>query len=431
MWGDLQFDELEAAIIQTPEMQRLRWIKQLGTAYVAYPGATHTRFEHSLGTCHIAGKVFDAARANSDVRLTKRDRALVRLVALLHDVAHIPFGHILEDELRLFGENTHDKAARVKLFLRPIAKDPTVQQLLRQRRRSRLDDQIAKILSSEPDELPKPYILEMVKNTVCADLLDYLARDYHYLGIRRVYDERIFHYFTVEMCDDGKPHFIVKLTEEGRHAEDSLTEMDNLLRIRYTLAERVWYHHAKLAADSMLDKALSDPDIVIKHRAVADRCGDEALLDHFERQRAEYPVAAELGELLKQRRLYKPAYVVAFGERGSRSAKWHKYMEPRGRRNAEDKIVEDAHAIAQSHGDAVRPEQVAIFCPEWEMNMKEALVLVHDEKRPVEPLMEHPISNAKDINQQHQRLWKFYVFCAEGVLSYVRQACEARFGNRP
>jgi HD superfamily phosphohydrolase len=264
---------------------------------------------------------------------------------------------------------------------------------------------------------------------VCADLLDYLARDYHYLGIRRSYDERIYHYFTVEVCEDGKPHFIVKLTEEGRHAEDSLTEIDNLLRIRYTLAERVQYHHTKLAADAMLDKAVTICDTA-QQRAVADCCGDEVFLDHLERQRDRHGDAAELASLLRNRRLYKPAYIVPYSKRGKRPAKWHPYMDPSGRRREERSIATAADKIAGTQGQQVSPHQVAIFCPEWEMNLKEAEVLVHDTGRHVEELMVHPGSQAGSINEQHKALWKFYVYSAEEVLPHVHQACVERFGEQ-
>lgn len=426
IWGDVEFDDLEEAIIRTPQMQRLAWIRQLGTVYVAYPGATHTRFEHSLGTCHISGKVFDAASKNSDIDIPPEERTLVRLLGLLHDISHVPFGHVLEDELRLFGDETHDTRERLDIFLKPISENPRVQQVLDTRHIPELLDTVSEILSSKPGEGPKPYLLEMVKDTVCADLLDYLRRDYYSLGIRRQYDERIYHYFSVAL-HRGKPHFIVELTEEGHRAEDSLTEIEHLLRIRYTMAERAFYHPTKLAADAMLDKAIFHSD-VRRNRTVIDWLGDEGLLNYLEQQLFEYAMAGKLGKLLRARDLYKPAYMVSWKNRGTRLVKWQKYMEPEGRREAEHEIAKIASRLAGKQRSTVNPEDVTIFCPQWEMNMKEAAVLVRDEEGQIRPLKEREDSQAGQINDRHMRLWRFYAFCPRGLEEYVGKACERQFG---
>ena len=97
--GDIELDDLEIELIDTPEFQRLRGIKQLGTAYLVFPSATHTRFEHSIGTAWMARRLIDAVRRT---RMLSRDEEIrIRCAALLHDVTHIPFGHTLEDERRV------------------------------------------------------------------------------------------------------------------------------------------------------------------------------------------------------------------------------------------------------------------------------------------------------------------------------------------
>ena len=85
--GFIAFSNEEAALIDAPIVQRLRGIKQLALTSLLYPGATHTRFEHSLGVMHVAGRMAD------HLELRKRERRLVRLAALLHDVGHMPFSH--------------------------------------------------------------------------------------------------------------------------------------------------------------------------------------------------------------------------------------------------------------------------------------------------------------------------------------------------
>jgi HD superfamily phosphohydrolase len=108
VYGFITFNEWEKEIIDHFVFQRLRRIKQLALTDMVYPGATHTRFEHSLGVMHLATKMYDAIiRDDSNKQLLteklnyqesglKRDRQLVRLAALLHDVGHAPFSHASE-----------------------------------------------------------------------------------------------------------------------------------------------------------------------------------------------------------------------------------------------------------------------------------------------------------------------------------------------
>jgi HD superfamily phosphohydrolase len=424
IWGDIEFTALEAAIIGTRQMQRLRWIKQLGTGSIPYPSANHTRFEHSIGTCHVAGRIFDAAAKNAHdprIRFTDSDRRFVRLLGLLHDVSHIAFGHILEDELRLFGDETHDTEQRLTEFISPIAEDPAVKQALGHKHPERFFRRIISTLASEPDDISKPYLLEMVKDTVCADLLDYLARDYRFLGISRVYDERIYRYFSVAE-HKGKPHLVVQLTENGRRADDSLTEMENLLRIRYTLAERVFYHETKLGIDALLDKALYHSN-VLSDRRVIDWLGDEGLLLYLKSLDPDCPISVRLADRIRYREHYVPAYMVTFDKRG-KFVKWKNYMEPPGRRKAEQQIIN----AATLRGHTLDYEDVVVFCPQWEMNMKAANVLVRGENDDIRALKDRTDSQADKINERHMQLWRFYVYCPAQWAAAVAEASQDVFG---
>lgn len=98
--GTLVFSNSETAVIDSPEFQRLRAIKQLGFADVSFPGATHTRFLHSLGVCHLAGQVFDRIFRQfpfSSESSREKFRQVFRLGALLHDVGHGPLSHTTEE----------------------------------------------------------------------------------------------------------------------------------------------------------------------------------------------------------------------------------------------------------------------------------------------------------------------------------------------
>src|ERR1700733_12343593 len=108
--GDIELSSLETAILDLPVMQRLRGIKQLGTAHLVYPGTLHTRFDHSVGVCAVAHRIVASLR-RSGLQVPAELEDAIGVAALLHDVTHVPFGHTLEDERRLFAR--HDKGSRL------------------------------------------------------------------------------------------------------------------------------------------------------------------------------------------------------------------------------------------------------------------------------------------------------------------------------
>lgn len=119
--GDASLNKLETAIVDTAAFQRLRGIKELGTTYLVYPTAVHTRFDHSLGTLSMAIEMIRAIRENKhnteeERFITDEQEQLIRVFALLHDIGHIPFGHTLEDESGIFPRHDQDDD-RIEWFL--------------------------------------------------------------------------------------------------------------------------------------------------------------------------------------------------------------------------------------------------------------------------------------------------------------------------
>ncbi|MCE7939223.1 MAG: HD domain-containing protein, partial [Chloroflexi bacterium CFX6] len=121
--GDIQLTAEEVRILDTPEMQRLRGVRQLGTAYLVYPGAQHTRFEHALGTLHVAGRLVDAVNRNRAaapsalIGVADDEARILRAAALVHDITHIPYGHSIEDQSGILAR--HDSADRYFEMLAP------------------------------------------------------------------------------------------------------------------------------------------------------------------------------------------------------------------------------------------------------------------------------------------------------------------------
>src|SRR5215472_3550778 len=196
--GDISLGRLEAAVLDCAEVQRLRGIKQLGTAHLVYPGAVHTRFDHSLGACAVAHRIVACLRADGVDAPPELDE-LVGVGALLHDVTHVPFGHTLEDERRLFPR--HDKGTRLAALLGG-ALGAALERL-------GLRAAVADLLGVGPGALP-PWARDVISSTIDADLLDYLRRDTYFAGLAQEYDDRVFHYFSVA---DG--HLALHMAKHG------------------------------------------------------------------------------------------------------------------------------------------------------------------------------------------------------------------------
>jgi uncharacterized protein len=118
-------DSDERRVLDSPPLQRLRHIHQLALTYLVYPGATHRRFEHSLGVMELAGRVYDVVTADANLLGTVREllpevgnedrrrywRRVIRMAALCHDIGHLPFSHAAEHELLPAGWN-HERLSR-------------------------------------------------------------------------------------------------------------------------------------------------------------------------------------------------------------------------------------------------------------------------------------------------------------------------------
>ncbi len=98
IWNNIRVDERALRLVDTAVFQRLRYVRQLGWAYLVYPGATHARFEHALGTYHLAGITLQRLERDGLLEgLPPEESEIVRTALLLHDVGHYPFSHALEE----------------------------------------------------------------------------------------------------------------------------------------------------------------------------------------------------------------------------------------------------------------------------------------------------------------------------------------------
>lgn len=275
---DIWLTKTEVDIIDTPEFQRLRRIFQLGPAHLLFTGATHTRLEHSIGTLHKAKEMIDAINRNyanfkQGRKLNNRETFLVRTAALLHDVIFVTYGHILEDEGRLLPKQWKDKA-RVERFLRDensnIRKkiSENICKIFGEERgqtvSNEIVEQLINVLSTKTEKDVRKlgdlaFVADIIHNTICADLLDYLERDVHNTGVFGEYDPRMISYFTIQNVN-GQDRLVIKLYKKDVNEPirwDVVSSILKCLRLRCDLATSIYLHHCRREASAMIIKMVS------------------------------------------------------------------------------------------------------------------------------------------------------------------------------
>ncbi len=408
--GDIFLDAEDLRILDTREVQRLRGIKQLGTAYLVYPGATHTRFSHSVGTLHMASLMVDTLRSNG-AEISKDDEEVIRASAILHDVTHIPFGHTFEDERKILPR--HDKDEK---RMDTLIKGGELGDALKEK--GILNDVLDAIAG-------KGLFGEILGGTICADLLDYVRRDLYFTGINGNFDDRIFRYFTVH---DGR--LILNMEKSGELRRDALSTVIDILRLRYVLTERVYYHHAKASSGSMIAKAVETAMKGRKGLRAKDMywMSDSDLISYL----AGRKDTEKLADGVRYRRLYKRAYVVSGERHRENFVPYH--QSPPSDPDAAMKNRESAEwVISSSLG--IEHDDLIIYAPSMNMQMKEASIPVKipGEKEPV-PLSSVPgLPEIDSLMENYRRLWRFYVFASPDAIKKkgrdrIRKACERHFG---
>jgi HD superfamily phosphohydrolase len=416
----------ELDIVDTPEFQRLAGIKQLGTSYFVFRGAVHTRFEHSLGTLQQAQNIIDAVRKEpfEGRDIDPRGQRLARLGALLHDLPHVPFGHTLEDEFGLLCRHDENQP-RLDVLLRKSR----IGEILRGALGTEEYDMLLHVLDAVPLGKDPPadkderivqrlgeyaYVTDIVANTVCADVLDYIVRDNSACGMPVSLGSRFLDFFAVTPNDApvkrNQSRMALRLDKRGMPRPDVESEVIKLLTYRYELAERVFFHHAKNAASVMIGRAVErlglDEDDANFHYLSDDllltvlanpKVGD-ALKLKLTKDAARRKAAETIGKLVNQRKLYKLAYLgVADDDRNLHAMSIHaKYGSPAERQTLEDDLAAQA---------GLQPGDVLIHLPDPKMMTKLAKVrvLLEDGRSPLSKIGTRSTSGACRHSTLHTR----------------------------
>ena len=239
LWNNIRLDGAALELLDSAPFQRLRYIRQLGHAFLVYPGATHTRFEHALGAYHLAGRALGLLGERGELAaLPPHDALLVRLAALLHDIGHYPFSHALEEA----GLLSHEDLAAEHLA------HPEVTAALA---RTGLPDAAARIAELITGRSTSP-LQGLISGSLDLDKIDYLTRDARMCGVPygTVDVDRLLHSLTLVPLPEGEGRRAIAVREKGASALESLTFA------KYQMYRNVYWHHAVRAATTMFKRAV-------------------------------------------------------------------------------------------------------------------------------------------------------------------------------
>jgi uncharacterized protein len=226
--SDRPSDRLLIALIDTPEFQRLRRIKQLGLALYTYQGAEHSRFTHSLGVMHVMTRILAMLQQEND--LDPQVALTARVAALLHDVGHGPFSHVIEKVT----------ATKHEAWTARIITDPntTINQVLTAYQANLPDDLIA----TYQHQYVAPFASQLVNSQLDCDRCDYLLRDSLMTGAKYGnYDlEWIIHSLKLDAAQK------LYVSYKGLYA------VEQYLQARFYMFRQVYFHHSLRAAENML-----------------------------------------------------------------------------------------------------------------------------------------------------------------------------------
>ncbi|MBI1722597.1 MAG: HD domain-containing protein [Gemmatimonadetes bacterium] len=298
LWQNIALEPAALDVVDTPAFQRLRYVRQLGHAFLVYPGATHSRFEHALGAYWLARRALDTLRAQEGGgAISDADALFIRLAALLHDIGHYPFSHALEEA----GFTSHETLAAELLARPPLA------EVLDAHGFARPAEVFGALIGGASDHP----LAGLISGSIDVDKIDYLKRDALMCGVPygEVDVDRLLACLAVTERDGGRT---IGILEKG------IAALESLLFAKYQMYRNVYWHHAVRSATAMFKRLVRE--------AVLDRALDPASLVEATDDALVHDLAANdrtgIAAALRERRLYKRALELLPGELPAPAPVW-------------------------------------------------------------------------------------------------------------
>jgi len=408
--GSIRFYGPFLELLETPEIQRLHSISQLGLTKLVFPGANHTRLEHSIGAYRVAERMGDA------LALTEHEKHTVMAAALLHDIGHAPFSHTLESilahesgkdhmditkELILGDMHTEERdCPTIPEILQDNSMDPSdVADLVKGKQDTQILDDI-NVHKGQAYFGEEDYLYHMIHGPIDVDQIDYLLRDSHYTGAAHgIIDlERLLQ--TVEIHNGD-----LVITKGGVPA------VEGMLVARSLMFSSVYLHKTARIAELMLAKAVtsSDEDFNELYRMT-----DWELLCTL---RGNKGFQEEIVNRLKHRRLYKKCFTLAPD----------KVKDVKGIGSSEFGTIDSIRSLEKKIASMkhISPNKVIVDIPNRELKLSEPRlektnIKVLDKGRLNDMYKYSPLCRA--LQKRHSQSWVLMVSCPEELKDTIEQA---------
>ncbi|XP_046843278.1 deoxynucleoside triphosphate triphosphohydrolase SAMHD1-like [Xenia sp. Carnegie-2017] len=276
--GTIKLHPLLVKIINTPQFQRLKDIKQLGLCDYVYPGATHNRFEHSLGTSYLCGKLIDKLQKlhRGEIEITDKECMCIKIAGLCHDLGHGPFSHFFEEYIKKKKPKWKHEDASCELFEFMLEENSElkksfddfplnqediefIKELIKGKDPNKEDEKVERICPFTGQ--PKWFLYEIVsnkRNGIDCDKFDYFARDCANVGVKCTFDHRRYFQNVRIMSNPDNQQLQICVRDK------EVFNLYELFHTRWSLHHRVYQHKTQAPIEDLLFQAFEKVDEVMK-----------------------------------------------------------------------------------------------------------------------------------------------------------------------
>ena len=330
--GNIKLEGVFLDLLETPEIQHLYNIKQLGFAHLVFPGAHHSRLEHSLGAYYLASRAADA------LNIAKSDKEIISYAALLHDIGHGPFSHTLESILRGLLNVDHVDLTEKLIFgeydifdsqEKKFVSAPSVCKVLD---KNGVDQkEIVDLIKGKKCE--KQHMSQLLNSAIDVDQLDYLIRDAYYTGV--AYGMIDIERFLQTLLIEDNNLFVSK---------KGVSVVENILMARTLMYSSVYFHKTVRIAELMLSKAIELIDSTEPFEFY--KMTDVELINDLKKMGSyQYEIATRL----KYRSLFKQVYSASSSDLDENNMIIVKRLEDSKLRNEKEREIEEKLKIPRGH----------------------------------------------------------------------------------